>query len=58
MTLGKAGGYRACCDTAQVDSLALPTTGKFLSSLSLEFLIHQAELILNASGMDWALGDA
>lgn len=53
MSLGKAaGGYQARCDTAQVDSLVLPTTGKSLSSLSLKFLTHQAELILNASGMD------
>lgn len=48
--LGKAvGGHWACCDSAQVGSLVLPTSGKPLSSLGLKFLIHQAELILNAS---------
>lgn len=50
MSLGKAaGGHWACRDTAQADNLVLPTTGKPLFSLSLEFLSPQAELILNAS---------
>lgn len=58
MSLGKAaGGHWACHNTVQVDDLVLPTTEKPFPSLSLKFLIHQAELILNASGINWALGE-